>query len=209
MSRFASSPAPCAVIYQSELDFISRCIMDHTDIETGGQLFGFWTAKGVPVVLFAIGPGPGANHQPTFFNQDVNYLKTVGHQLLEKFGLQHIGEWHSHHQLGLAVPSGHDAETMSSSIRHLHLGRFLMGLGNCTTTEAVFNAFEFTEAGGVNYRRLPWDVKPMDSPFRLAIEADEKMSRGFVNPHISAPSHGAIYTVQQALEEWEERQNHV
>ena len=92
MNMFESNPAPCAVIYQSELDFVSRCILDRPDIETGGQLFGFWTARGVPVVLYAIGPGLQANHQLTFFNQDVEYLKLVGNLLLEKFGLQHIGE---------------------------------------------------------------------------------------------------------------------
>lgn len=28
------------IIYQSELDYISRCILDFKNIETGGQLFG-------------------------------------------------------------------------------------------------------------------------------------------------------------------------
>lgn len=32
--------------YQSELDFVSRCILDRKHIETGGQLFGFWTSRG-------------------------------------------------------------------------------------------------------------------------------------------------------------------
>ena len=50
-------PASIAIIYKSELDYISRCILDNTNIETGGQLFGFWTADNVPVVLYAIGPG--------------------------------------------------------------------------------------------------------------------------------------------------------
>ena len=63
-----NTPAPIAIIYKSELDYISRCILDCTNIETGGQLFGFWTAEGVPVVLYAIGPGPHANHQSAFFN---------------------------------------------------------------------------------------------------------------------------------------------
>ncbi len=70
-------PSKTAIIYRSELDFVSRCILDRTHIETGGQLFGFWTGKGIPVVLFAIGPGPRANHQVTFFNQDVQYLVSV------------------------------------------------------------------------------------------------------------------------------------
>ena len=30
------------LIFKSELDYISRCILDRKDIETGGQLFGNW-----------------------------------------------------------------------------------------------------------------------------------------------------------------------
>ena len=95
----SNKSAAVAMIYCSELDYISRCILDSTTIETGGQLFGFWTSTGIPVVLYAIGPGPLANHQVTFFNQDVDYLLNVGTALLQRYGLQHIGEWHSHHQL--------------------------------------------------------------------------------------------------------------
>ena len=209
MNMFESNPAPCAVIYQSELDFVSRCILDRPDIETGGQLFGFWTARGVPVVLYAIGPGPQANHQLTFFNQDVEYLKLVGNLLLERFGLQHIGEWHSHHQLGLAEPSGHDAQTMASSIAHLGLGRFLMGLGNCTPSETVFNAFEFAEARGVNYRHLPWNVKNGKSPMRRAVEEDAELATLIRVPKTALPSQGEIFTVEKALTQWKEQQQHV
>ena len=94
-----------------------RCILDRKDIETGGQLFGYWTEDGTPVILYAIGPGPRANHQVTFFNQDVDYLVKVGNLLRNRYGLHHIGEWHSHHRLGLAKPSGHDSDNMTSVIR--------------------------------------------------------------------------------------------
>ena len=77
-----------AIIYRSEIDFISRCILDYLDIETGGQLFGFWTAGGIPVVLYAIGPGANANHQVSFFNQDIGYLEQVGRKLFDKYGLK-------------------------------------------------------------------------------------------------------------------------
>lgn len=73
-----SRPAQAAIIYQSELDYMSRCILDYIDIETGGQLFGYWTATGVPVVLYAIGPGRQAQHNPTSFIQDQDYLQLVG-----------------------------------------------------------------------------------------------------------------------------------
>ena len=209
MNMFESNPAPCAVIYQSELDFVSRWILDWKNIETGGQLFGFWTSRGVPVVLFAIGPGPKANHQATFFNQDVDYLKQVGTALLERFGLQHIGEWHSHHQLGLAVPSGHDAATMASSITHLRLGRFLMGLGNCTETETFFNAFEFVETRGAEYRHLPWDVKPGLSPFRRSVEETAALQTILANPITPEPAMGELYTVEKALSKWKEESGYV
>jgi hypothetical protein len=86
------APSPLAIIYRSELDYISRCVLDSPNIETGGQLFGFWTSQGAPVVLYAIGPGRNANHQKSFFNQDVEYLDTVGNELLDRYTLQHIGE---------------------------------------------------------------------------------------------------------------------
>ena len=30
-----------AIIYRSEIDFVSRCILDCPNFETGGELFGF------------------------------------------------------------------------------------------------------------------------------------------------------------------------
>ena len=184
-----------AIIYRSELDFISRCILDCPDIETGGELFGFWTAGGIPVVLFAIGPGPSANHQTTFFNQDIGYLKTVGGQLFGKYGILHIGEWHSHHQLGLAQPSGHDAATMATSIANNHLGRFLMALGNCTRDTSVLNAFEFVEGLGTDWQHVPWEIKEVASPFRAAVEADGELAAMLRNPRTKTASHGRLYTV--------------
>ena len=104
-----SRPSPIAMIYKSEMEYISRCILDYPNIETGGQLFGFWTTEGIPVVMYTIGPGPNSEHHVVHFIQDSDYLARVGDILINKYGLQHIGEWHSHHQLGLAKPSGQDS----------------------------------------------------------------------------------------------------
>lgn len=187
-------PSKVAIIYRSELDFVSRCILDRTNIETGGQLFGFWTGKGVPVVLFAIGPGPRANHQVTFFNQDVLYLVSVGNILVRKYGLQHIGEWHSHHQLGLAHPSGHDASTMVNNIKRSNLGKFLLCIGNCTETESTFNAFTFTQSTGYDYEHAAWDVKAVDSPFRAMISADPELQALIRDPATQRAQHGKLLT---------------
>lgn len=158
-----------AFIYQSEMEFIFRCILDYPSIETGGELFGFWSVSGTPVVLYAIGPGPHANHQPTFFNQDLDYLHSLGGLLVRRYGLHHIGEWHSHHQLGLAQPSGHDARTMIENIRNHHLHRFLCCIGNCREEAVTLNPFNFTESA--QYTRADWVIKPMESPFRQVIDS--------------------------------------
>lgn len=191
-------PSPTAIIYQSEMDYISRCILDYKNIETGGQLFGFWTATGIPVVLYAIGPGRNANHQLTFFNQDLDYLVRVGNHILSKYGLQHIGEWHSHHQLGLARPSGHDDTTMVNNIRKEHLRRFLLCIGNCTNTSSTLNAFNFHEDHGYDYVQARWSVKDGESPFRKIIDND--LAGILIHPHTQIPRHGTLFLEEPVTE---------
>lgn len=184
-------PAPLAIIYRSEFDYISRCILDYPDIETGGQLFGFWTGTGIPVVLYAIGPGRNANHQVTFFNQDVDYLKSIGQELIDIYSLQHIGEWHSHHQLGLAHPSGHDASTMINSIRDVGLRRFLLCIGNCTRTASTLNAFNFHEDDLRNYVQAAWVINEQESPFRPLV--DRRLGSKLEHPYTRRANHGDNY----------------
>lgn len=181
-----------AIIFKSELDYISRCILDYTKIETGGQLFGYWTAEDIPVVLYAIGPGPKANHEVAFFNQDIDYLKRVGFPLIESFGLQHIGEWHSHHQLGLAQPSTHDAHTMISTIKEKHLRHFLLCIGNCNTESSTLNPFNFVEDNN-DYAKAQWCVKDIESPFRKII--DEELKAFLVHPKTPIARHGYINSI--------------
>lgn len=37
------------IIYKSELDYLSKCILESPQMETGGNLFGLWTPFGVPL----------------------------------------------------------------------------------------------------------------------------------------------------------------
>lgn len=186
------SPSKVAYIYKSELDFISRCILDYKNIETGGQLFGYWTADGSPVIVFALGPGPNANHEVAFFLQDLEYLKTRAELLCKKYGLFHIGEWHSHHQLGLAQPSGHDANNLYSNIVKLGYSRFLLCIGNCTQNDSSLNAFMFYN-GSQSYEKTPWILKDIESPFRKVI-CDEN-PKFFTEPDMSVGKMVGLYTV--------------
>ena len=176
-----------AIIYRSEMDFVSRCILDYPRIETGGQMFGYWTDDGTPVVLYTIGPGPHANHQPSFFNQDIRYLEEVGSILVRKYGLQHMGEWHSHHQLGLAHPSGHDASSMADGIVASGRNRFLLCIGNYTGTKTQLNPFNFAKGCGAEYTPAQWSVIEKDSPFRAIIDAE--LRQMLIMPHTEQPNY--------------------
>lgn len=155
-----------ALIYKSELDYISRCVLDYPNIETGGDLFGFWTHSGYPVIQYVIGPGPNANHQSTFFNQDGNYLSEIGNKLRETHGLQHIGEWHSHHQLGLAEPSGHDISTVCKAIARYNLSNFFLVITNVRDNSSSVNGFMFNSQKGRDFDYAGWVILESHSPIR-------------------------------------------
>lgn len=199
-------PANTAIIYKSELDYISRCILDYPNIETGGQMFGFWTAMGVPVVMYVIGPGRDALHYPTSFIQDQRYLQTVGNELHRRYRLQHIGEWHSHHGLGLTHPSGGDVNTMQYGVGRPGFPRLLLCIGNCTPTHTTVNPFNFHENTPREYSEAVWDVVEMMSPFRPVVDAE---LRGMlVHPLTLMPSHARINSVQNSAVETESRRSH-
>lgn len=168
-SEPALSPSSKAVIYASELEYIAKCIQDYPNIETGGQLYGAWTASGAPRVIYVIGPGPRANHQQAFFNQDVEYLENIGAKLKE-YGLQHIGEWHSHHHLGLPHPSGHDAQTMQNGINQLNLNRLLLCVGGFNDKGIVINPFNF--ARNSQYVPSQWEIVYTKNRLREVIDND-------------------------------------
>jgi len=131
-----------------------------------------------------IGPGAEANHQTAFFNQDIGYLNAVGDILVRVLGLQHIGEWHSHHQLGLANPSGHDYNTVRAAVERQHLGQFLLCIGTCTETSATINAFRIREGNG-ECEECKWTVKAVESPYRRV--ADEMLKGIIRHPATQEP----------------------
>lgn len=161
-----------ALIYQGELDYISKCVLDYPDIETGGDLFGFWTYSGFPVIQYVIGPGKNANHQIAFFNQDIDYLCEVGNALRNTHGLQHIGEWHSHHRLGLAEPSGHDITTVTKAIDNYSLGKFFLVITNVHESSSGINGFMFTKKQGRIFDYTGWVVLNGESPMRNSFDKE-------------------------------------
>lgn len=181
-----------AIIYQGELDYISKCVLDWPDIETGGDLFGFWTYSGSPVIQYTIGPGKNSNHQVAFFNQDIDYLKEAGDALRHTHGLQHIGEWHSHHRLGLAEPSGHDITTVTRAIGNYNLGKFFLVITNVRKNSTGINGFMFTKQQGRIFDYTGWIVLNGESPVRNSF--DKEFSNLVYQPRTSHPSISELTT---------------
>jgi hypothetical protein len=95
-------------IFRSEVQAITGEAKRFPDNETGRDLYGTFTHGNMPVIWLASGPGPKAKHFPTHFEQDVRFMNHWQSRLMEEFGLQYVGSWHSHHTLSLSQPSPGD-----------------------------------------------------------------------------------------------------
>ena len=109
-----TASAPHLVIFESELQFITSNAAEWAGLETGGELYGLWSHAIRPVVLLATGPGTNATHQSAHFAQDIDYFRRANELLSEELGIQFLGDWHSHHFLGLDHPSGGDSAHIAS-----------------------------------------------------------------------------------------------
>ena len=118
------------VIYESDYKQLCAWVLKKTNIETGGDLFGLWADKHTAVIQFVVGPGQNCQRSPVSFYQDINYLEEIGKHMTKNEGVCHIGEWHSHHQLGLARPSGGDENTVWNNMPTYNLKRFVIFIAN-------------------------------------------------------------------------------
>lgn len=156
------------IIYQSELDYLSKCIIESPQMETGGNLFGLWTPFGIPVIHYIVGPGPNAVHNQTHFRQDYEFLDRNADYLVKEHALHHIGSWHSHHSLDLAQPSSGDTQSTLSGIKECNLPSFILLIGNYRHGKSTVNAFRYFSNGECT--KLKWVILKGESPFRLVYD---------------------------------------
>lgn len=193
--------ATIAVIYRSELDYLSRCIADYPECETGGHLFGYWTVQGVPVILYATGPGPNCMHGSVECHHDHDYYTRIRDILENTIALQHIGDWHSHHQLSLNHPSGGDVHAMLAGVGNLPgmLRRHLMCIGTYNRGETFIDAYTFHQNEIPNYTHAAWTIVEMMSPFRPL--ADSLLRSFLINPVTLYPNMGKLYTINELVDD--------
>jgi len=161
-------------IYEGELDYISRCILDFPDIETGGNLFGHYTNNGIAVIEYVIGPGKASLHHTTKFQQEEKYIKDIYDYIFDAFAMCEIGAWHSHHQLDLPYPSGGDVAAVHNGFKTIKNEEYLLVIGNFTPPKTPINAFVFKNNSKKTFQSAQWNILEGMSPFRNQIDKVKK-----------------------------------
>lgn len=153
--------------FASELAAMARAAAHHPHEETGGELLGTFQRDGKPVLWAATGPGPKATHGLTHFRQDAQFLRRAVRLSEQRYGLCHLGSWHSHHALGLTEPSRGDIRTAQRALQVT--GAVSCVLGILTVTHNVGMRFFLVDRWGSAPLRLQVLSRP--SPVRLAEQA--------------------------------------
>ena len=183
------------LIYEQDYKELCSWVLRHKSIETGGDLFGLWSDDRTAVIQLALGPGKGCRRSGTSFFQDVKYLEEVGAYLTGSEGLCHIGEWHSHHQFGLARPSGGDESTVWNNMPTYGFVIFIANIECSRKSTAIVNVgcflFEFENRGNNKRQRLPvlsgrFIILPGENPFGMKQEIRSLMEKHAEPPTMSA-----------------------
>ena len=176
------------LIYEEDYKEMCAHVLRKPNIETGGDLFGLWQDERKAVVQLALGPGKGCRRTSTSFYQDVEYLAKVGSYLTEKEGVCHIGEWHSHHQLGLARPSGGDEGTVWRNMPTYQLSRFVIFIANIEATGQSYKVnigcflFEIDRKGNqLPVKQGRFKIIASKNPFWLKKDIDWQRKNGAEN----------------------------
>ena len=168
IAAYKMKPPSAAMIYGSELHAVQGHVLRYPDLETGGSLYGWYSETGLPIIALATGPGRNAMHGATRFHADEQYSLEIGHKMINH-GLQHVGEWHSHHTLGLAQPSEIDCRAMKAALSGSKARRFLCGIANIVGDKVTLNLFFFSAEAGLEYTGMPLVVREGESPMRTGL----------------------------------------
>ena len=129
-----------AYIFESELRAMCSQASQFPNTETGGDLYGTWTYGNKPVIYLATGPGPNASAGVASFFQDNEYIMENERMLFESFGIQYLGDWHSHHVLNLQNPSSGDQKRINNLMVKSKRKKMMEIIISHTTTVLFENA---------------------------------------------------------------------
>ena len=193
------------VIYANEYRQICAWVLQHGYLETGGDLFGLWKDDHTAVIQLVLGPGKNCRRASASFYQDVHYLEKAGSQLIKQEGVCHIGEWHSHHKIGLKQPKGGDKGTVWRNMPTYGLNRFVLFIANIETkfnSAASVGCFLFERGTADQSQRMTqgqFHLLPNESPLREKLQTDLKEGSETINGKEEI-SRITLFTADQSVE---------
>ena len=101
-------PPTFMAFFKEDLQFMAGAASSYGNIEHGFSLFGLRTHGDSLACMLAVNAGPNAVRSAVSFHDDHEFIMKVSRFLFGHYGIQYIGNAHSHHDLGLAGPSGND-----------------------------------------------------------------------------------------------------
>lgn len=204
-------------IFTGCLRYIAGDAYGWRDVETGGGLYGLWTHAFRPVIMLATPSGPGASNDRAHFSIDPEYVTWVNHYLQKHFGIQYIGNWHDHHELGMDHPSSGDVDQIHGVAsrhniprmvqivitreEHVHSSQNVFGSRTTNGTHMRINTFIYPDAAQGPYERCGLKTLPDQSPIRRALaESDIIQVPG--RPHYdSLPLNRILYDEVDSYDE--------
>ena len=133
-------------IFPSELEAIAFEASRYPYREVGGDLYGLWSSKGIPIICLAVGPGDNYSASTAEYEMDIPYMKKCEKYLTDNWGLFYLGDWHSHHMLGLEAPSTGDQRRIFSIMQRNQFQRMAEIIVTHTTESQIhekINAFVY------------------------------------------------------------------
>ena len=166
-------------IYESEINAIVNQTLkkEFKNTETGGDLFGYRNVYGEPIIVLAGGSGPNAKCYSAEFEQDYKYVIKCETQLYEQHGLLYLGDWHSHHHLGLTQPSRGDIHRIHGLFEKNPRDFMVEIIVNHTSNSEMLSAFYYDRQRSnpqkINFKLL----KCPESPIRKSLDQVFGLSR--------------------------------
>ena len=160
--------------YPSELRKIEQEVLRCDGIETGGMLFGHITRTDMMCVDLATVASKRAKRDVTMFEGNPHDDEILSNSIIDGYGIEGFGSWHSHHRLGLAHPSAGDCVTMRHHFEQLPeaITKFVMIIATIAgDNQVLINPFLFIrgiEAPFKMHWLTPERVK--DSPFSAILK---------------------------------------
>ena len=158
--------------------FIASIARRFPRVECGGELYALWTSSLIPLIGFATPSGPHAQHKVARFRQDLDYFGTTNSLLSNDFGLHFLGNWHSHHELGLAEPSAGDVEQVrrltSQNPRLWCFCQLILSFAENRHVEGArriaVRAFFYANPQNGKFARIPIRLLSAESPYMTTLE---------------------------------------